>query len=260
MNPGSAANEKIVFLSKTAPVKMGKEWFDIVDTDHFWIRKRFRVFSKISKPLAKSGKYAEIGCGTGLLQDQLERNMGISVDGFDLDLEALKRNISRHSPLFVYNIFEKLPKLKSAYDGLFLFDVLEHLDQDKDFLESCLYHLKPGGRIYINVPSREELRSKYDVLVGHVRRYTLPDLVSLAESCGLVVQQKTYWGMPLYPVLIVRKYLMRRTPNQKVIQSGMKPPHQLANKLLGLLSCLEPITQTLIGTSAMIVAQKSSAA
>ena len=62
MNSGSAANEKIVFLSKTAPVKMGKEWFDIVDTDHFWIRKRFRVFSKISKPLAKSGKYAEIGC------------------------------------------------------------------------------------------------------------------------------------------------------------------------------------------------------
>lgn len=255
MISGSTINERIVFLSEPAPVKMGTEWFDIVDADHFWIRNRFRVFQKITAPLSKKARYAEIGCGTGLFQSQIERDAGISIEGFDLDLEALKKNTSRAS-LFVYNIFDKRPELKSAYDGLFLFDVLEHLDEDKAFLESCLYHLKPCGQIYINVPSREELRSKYDTLVGHVRRYSLPDLVSLAKSCGLTIQQKTYWGMPLYPVLVLRKQLMKKTPDQKVLQSGMKPPGQLANKLLALLSFLEPIPQTILGTSAMLVAQK----
>lgn len=177
-----------VFLSEPAPVNMGSEWFDIVDASHFWIRNRLQVFLKMAPPLPAKSKYAEIGCGTGLFQDQLERNAGISVDGFDLNLEALKRNISR-SPLFVYNVFEQCPSLESVYDGLFLFDVLEHLDDDREFVKACLYHLKPGGLIYINVPSREELRSKYDALVGHVRRYSLSDLAPVAESCGLAVEK-----------------------------------------------------------------------
>jgi SAM-dependent methyltransferase len=255
MITGSTAKRRLVFLSEPAPVKMGTEWFDIVDTNHFWIRNRFQVFLKMAAPLAVGAKYAEIGCGTGFFQDQLERNAGISVDGFDLDLEALKRNISR-SPLFVYNVFEECPDLKSTYDGVFLFDVLEHLDEDREFLKACLHHLKPGGRLYINVPSREELRSKYDTLVGHVRRYSLPDLVSLAKSCDLAVEKQTYWGMPLYPLLVCRKLLMRNTPDNKVLQSGMKPPGRFSNRALAFLSLLELIPQAVIGTSAMIVARK----
>jgi SAM-dependent methyltransferase len=255
MSTGSNTSRRLVFLSEPAPVKMGAEWFDIVDTEHFWIRARFQVFLKMAAPLAVGAKYAEIGCGTGFFQDQLERNAAISVDGFDLDLEALKRNISR-SPLFVYNVFEKHPNLESAYDGLFLFDVLEHLDEDREFLKACLYHLKPGGRIYINVPSREELRSKYDTLVGHVRRYRLSDLVSLAESCDLSVEKQTYWGMPLYPLLVCRRLLMRNTPDSRVLQTGMRPPGRFANSALAMLSLLEPIPQAVIGTSAMLVARK----
>mgnify|MGYP002630153999 CR=1 FL=1 len=248
-------NRRPVFLSEPAPVNMGSEWFDIVDASHFWIRNRLQVFLKMAPPLPAEAKYAEIGCGTGLFQDQLERNAGISVDGFDLNLEALKRNISR-SPLFVYNVFEQCPSLESVYDGLFLFDVLEHLDDDREFVKACLYHLKPGGLIYINVPSREELRSKYDALVGHVRRYSLSDLVSVAESCGLAVEKQTYWGMPFYPLLAFRKLMMRNTPDCKVLQAGMKPPSEFANRVLASLSLLEPIPQSIIGTSAMLIARK----
>jgi len=255
MSTGPSTTRQPVFLSEPAPVRMGSEWFDIVDTNHFWIRNRLQVFLKMTSSLSVNAKYGEIGCGTGFFQDQLERNVGIFVDGFDLNLEALKRNISR-SPLFVYNVFEQCPSLKSVYDGLFLFDVLEHVDNDQDFLKACLHHLKPGGLIYINVPSREELRSKYDTLVGHVRRYSLSDLVSLAASCGLAIEKQTYWGMPLYPLLVCRKILMRSTPDNRVLQSGMKPPSRFANKALALLSRLEPIPQTVIGTSVMLIARK----
>jgi SAM-dependent methyltransferase len=247
----------IHFLSKPAPVKMGTEWFDIVDRDHFWIRARYRVLSKLSKSLDQNLRIAEIGCGSGLLQYQLEKYHGLSVDGYDLDLDALQKNISAYSRISIYNIFEKNPSLNSTYDVLFLFDVLEHLDDDKGFLESSIFHLKPGGLIYINVPSREELRSKYDTLVGHVRRYKLSCLVSLAESCALEVIRKTYWGLPFYPILLLRKQLMNSTPDEKVLKSGMKPPGKFANSILFLLSCLEPIPQTLLGTSAMVVARKN---
>ena len=255
MSTGSQTTRQPVSLSEPAPVKMGSEWFDIVDTNHFWIRNRLQVFLKLASPLAVNARYGEIGCGTGFFQHQLERNAGIFAEGFDLNLDALKRNISR-SPLFVYNVFDQCPSLKSTYDGLFLFDVLEHLDNDQDFVKACLHHLKPGGLIYINVPSREELRSKYDTLVGHVRRYSLSDLVSLVASCGLAVEKHTYWGMPLYPLLVCRKILMRSTPDNRVLQSGMKPPSRFVNKVLALLSRLEPIPQAVIGTSVMLIARK----
>ena len=33
-------------LSKSIPVSMHEDWFDIATTDHFWMQWRFEVFKK----------------------------------------------------------------------------------------------------------------------------------------------------------------------------------------------------------------------
>jgi len=260
-SPARSATERhdIIHLSATQNVSMGEYWFDIVSMEHFWMIRRFEVLRKIAGPLLDPNlSHGEIGCGTGLLQRQLEEKAGLKVDGYDLGLAALRQNESRRGALFYYNVSDQKPELKEKYDVLFLFDVLEHVERDLSFLQACLFHLKPGGSLIVNVPARMELFSKYDEVVGHVRRYSIPQLVKLAETAGAPVNRATYWGVPFYPLLILRKFLVRRLDSSQVLQGGMRPPNRWVNLLFKMISRLEIIPQRLIGTSILVVMKKPS--
>ena len=54
-----------------------------------------------------------------------------------------------------------------AYDLLLLMDVIEHVEDDLEFIRVSLEHLKPGGIIAINVPAHMKLYSRYDEVAGH---------------------------------------------------------------------------------------------
>ena len=64
---------------------------------------------------------------------------------------------------------------------IFLFDLIEHVKNDKKFISDTLFHLKKDGYLLINVPSLEFFFSKYDVAVGHLRRYDKKKLFSMLD-------------------------------------------------------------------------------
>ena len=76
--------------------------------DHFWMQWRHRV-------LLRAFKRAETGCGTrwksgaghGVARDMLERDLGIPVDGCDLNRTALDMAKPGKGRLFIYNIWIK---------------------------------------------------------------------------------------------------------------------------------------------------------
>src|SRR5580693_503007 len=93
-------NRSITYLTPAMPVSMGDWWFDIATGDHFWIRRRFAVMRRLADSILRNSKSAaEIGCGNGLLQKEVEDYYRISVTGFDLNEVALQKNVSRLSPL-----------------------------------------------------------------------------------------------------------------------------------------------------------------
>lgn len=236
---------------------MGDAWFDIASLDHFWVRRRFEVLRSFAGgSLTQRMSLAEIGCGHGLLQRQIEDALALAVDGYDLNLHALSMSVSRRSALFCYDIFERQPDRLSRHDALFLFDVIEHLDDDANFLSCAADHVKPGGIILVNVPALQICYSAYDVAVGHVRRYDSRSLTDVARRAGLVVEAHTYWGLPLLPVLVWRKLTIRGATPEAIIRNGMNPPGALANQLLLRLSRLEPCPQKFTGTSLMAVLRK----
>jgi methylase of polypeptide subunit release factors len=84
---------------------MADRWFEVAGIDHFWIRRRFEVFRRLAGELvANAREIAEIGCGHGLLQLQLETAYDRAVAGFDLNEVALKQNVSRRSAVNCYDI------------------------------------------------------------------------------------------------------------------------------------------------------------
>ena len=229
---------------------MGEHWFELATPNHFWMIRRFEVFKKLcGGRMTKDLSCCEIGCGNGVLQAQIESEFGIAVDGFDLHLGALQRNISSRGRLYYYDVLETVEEFKHRYDLILLFDVIEHIERDVEFLIACRYHLRPGGAIVIHVPARRELFSRYDSAAGHVRRYTLKHLEHLAGLVNMRVTQRTYWGLPFYPLLLARKLLVKGGSDSAVLRAGFSPKAAAMNFLLLWLSRAELIPQRMLGTS-----------
>jgi SAM-dependent methyltransferase len=250
----SAQHQPISYLSPTAPVSMGDWWFDIATEDHFWIRRRFHVMQRLADAIVrKCSSAAEIGCGNGLLQRAVEDCYGIPVAGFDLNENALQKNVSRSSPLFCYDIHQRNPELAHRFDLLFLFDVLEHIDAESSFLQSVEFHLKDSGTLLINVPALQFFHSDYDRAAGHIRRYSLSQLAKVAKENGFKVRAITYWGLPLVPLLLARKGINMRPTDGR---AGFDTNGSTINSLLSALARCEFLPQKFLGTSLMGIFEK----
>jgi SAM-dependent methyltransferase len=246
----------ITYLTPATPVSMGDWWFDIATTEHFWIQRRFTVMKRLADSvLRKSKSVAEIGCGNGLLQKEVEDHYGISVTGFDLNELALKKNVSRLSEVYCYDIHQRSPEFHAYFDLIFLFDVLEHIDAESDFLQSVKFHLADSGTLIINVPAHQFLYSDYDRAAGHVRRYSLKQLSKVAKENDFEMNAITYWGLPLVPLLLARKAMSMQRTNGK---AGFDTRGKTMNGLLAALARCEFLPQKFLGTSLMAVLKKRS--
>jgi SAM-dependent methyltransferase len=244
-------SNRINYLTPPTPVSMGDWWFDIATADHFWIRRRFDVMRRLADDVLRNSRStAEIGCGNGLLQKGVEDHYRISVTGFDLNEIALQKNVSRLSPLYYYDIHQRNPEFSARFDLLVLFDVLEHIDAEKDFLQSAKFHLSDSGILLVNVPAHQFLYSDYDRAAGHVRRYSADHLTKVAEENGFEISALSYWGLPLVPLLLARKGMsMQRTDGK----AGFDTRGSTINSLLAVVARCEPLPQKFLGTSLMAV-------
>lgn len=239
---------------------MAERWFEIATIDHFWIRRRFEVLQQLTgKLISGAREIAEIGCGHGLLQRQIEEAYGREVTGFDLNEYALKQNVSQRSRVCCYDILRTDEALRQQFDAILLFDVLEHIADEDQFLSALMFHLAPNGKLVVNVPAGSWAYSSYDKAAGHVRRYSIGMLRESAKRNHLGVQEWSYWGFPLVPTLMLRKlWLMGKHGERKIITSGFDSRTPAINKSLAFVAKWEAIPQKLLGTSLMAVLQAVS--
>lgn len=234
---------------------MADQYFDLASPQHFWCKRRFEVLQKLADLRLRSAiRVAEIGCGNGVLQRQVEDAYDLAPVGFDLHEAALRRNIGRRGEVYCYDIHERSTAFRKAFDSLLMFDVLEHIEDQDRFLDSARFHLADGGCIIINVPALQWLYSPYDEVQGHKRRYSLAALMEVARRNQFRVSAATYWGGPLVSVLALRKAIltMRKTRPDDY-SAGFDPRGSMMNTGLLQLSRCEIIPQRIAGTSIMAV-------
>ena len=246
---------RVVFKSKPLTGIMADEYFDLATPQHFWCRRRFEVLQELADVRLRSTTgVAEIGCGNGVLQRQLEDAYNLAPTGFDLHEAALRKNMCRRGAVYCYDINDRAEEFQKAFDLLLMFDVLEHIEDQDRFLESAKFHLADGGCIIINVPALQWLFSPYDRVQGHQRRYSLAALLAVAKRNGFRVSKATYWGGPLVPILALRKAAL--TLGKKRADSysaGFDSRGDLMNAVLYGLSRCEVVPQRVAGTSVMAV-------
>lgn len=255
--PSAGSTRAIEYLTPPAPVSMSDGYFELASLKHFWVRRRFEVFQKLAGDLVSGAReMAEIGCGRGLLQRQIEQAYDREVTGFDLNENGLKHNVSKSSRVVCYDVFQKDAAFQQRFDVIFLWDVLEHLADEDLFLEAVRFHLAPDGKMVFNVPAGEWAFSGYDTAAGHFRRYSYSSFSAATVRNGLKVAKWTYWGLPLTPTLVFRKIWLRREQgNQQSYSTGFGKSTGAVNRALGLASHFEVIPQKIAGTSLMAVVE-----
>jgi 2-polyprenyl-3-methyl-5-hydroxy-6-metoxy-1,4-benzoquinol methylase len=83
------------------------------------------------------------------------------------------------------------------FDLVCAFEVIEHIDADREALAAWAARLRPGGTLLISTPSGPERMGPHDVIAGHIRRYSAEALSALATECGLVDVRVTHVGYPM---------------------------------------------------------------
>lgn len=257
------AENHIKVISRPTNYSFESKWYEIADKTHFWMQWRLLAFLRQLRdarlPLQKPLAGVEVGCGHGVFRHQLEENTTWKVDGVELILEALKKNERGRGDLYLYDVLEQKNDFRECYDFIILFDVLEHIADTQAFLNACLFHLKPGGYLFINVPALQWLTSPYDTAAGHFRRYDKKTLSAEFSKLNVELSDMRYWGFSLLPAAIYRKFILpKNASSQETIRKGFHPPHPAVNSFFrGLMSIETRLwTKPYRGTSLLAVARK----
>jgi SAM-dependent methyltransferase len=222
------------------------------ESRHFWFRARTRlvldVIARHAQP-KPDDRLLEVGCGPGHLLSRLEQTYPRShVVGTDLYREGL--NIARgrcRSPLVHADLLQ-LP-FAAPFRLIGLFDVLEHLDDDRAAIETLSTHLAPGGVLVVTVPARPDLWSYFDVASRHRRRYTERQLVELLRTSGYEVAYVSYFMAALVPwVWLYRRLVRRHGP------SGAAPALVLAQEEMRIIPIINSLLYVALRLEHLILA------
>lgn len=137
----------------------------------------------------------ELGTGTGGVAIHLaSRAQYVGIEPDDTSREIAESQIGRGARL-LSNISEL--EENEDFDLACAFEVLEHIADDARTLSQWREHVRPGGHVLVSVPADQDRFGPWDELVGHLRRYSLADLVELFTSAGLSTVDVKYYGYPV---------------------------------------------------------------
>jgi SAM-dependent methyltransferase len=181
--------------------------------DHFIDRaSRNHALGELARHLTGAAPVIlEVGCSSGFMLREIRKAFpGACVLGADFvagPLEALGSALPG-VPLLQFDL-RASPLPDESQDAIVLLNVLEHIDRDGDALGEVARMLKPGGAAVIEVPAGPGLFDLYDAELMHQRRYSLGQLVGLAEAVGLSVVSRSHLGFFIYPAFWLVKHKNR---------------------------------------------------
>lgn len=212
----------------------------------FWFKSRNNVICNVLKRISINNSFVDIGGGTGLQaffvqQNFPQINVALIEPGYDGCLVARKRGL-----INVYNcLFNDFDFEKFNSEIVGLFDVIEHIDKDVEFLTELASKLSKGNKIVVTVPAYNWLWSDLDDYGCHHRRYNKKMIFDLAKESGLNISYFSYFFTYLIPLI----FLLRKIPyklfgsrsKEKILkaENNQHKPSFFISKFFSYLSCFE---------------------
>jgi SAM-dependent methyltransferase len=198
---------------------LGNETCFEIEDHSFWFRHRNRCITSIVRGFPPAGALFDLGGGNGFVSLGLQEAGWQSVvvePGIAGAINARKRGLEN----VICATLQDANFLSHSLPAAGLFDVLEHIEDDRHFLRMLRDRLITGGRIYLTVPAYQWLWSAEDTSAGHFRRYTRASLSSVLRQSGFEVEFATYIFSPLPLPILLKRTIPSLVGRRKADDSG----------------------------------------
>jgi len=245
------------------------ERFDIrcqeIEDLSYWFIHRNRCILQAICNYPPRNPFLDVGGGNGYVTKMLQNN-GV----FAILVEpavAACQNAFQHRGIeqIVCAPLEKAGFKKETAGSIGVFDMIEHLPNDRFFIEQAFDILSENGLLFITVPACPWLKSYNDLYAGHFRRYTKSSLTRLLDNRFSVLYCSHIFGLLVLPLFFFRSLPFRLGLTKKRrfltshVEHGIKKP-RFTKFILRLLehevSSIANGQENKIGSSLLCVAQK----
>lgn len=139
-------------------------------------------------------KVLDIGCGDSYFDRVLLQSVSnIEICGVDVFLKDEELVDEER-----YRTVNNLDSISGEGINLILMmDVLEHIENDMQYLQAITDRLADDGTVFITVPAFEHLFSAHDEELHHYRRYNHKRLHTIIEAAGLKEVKWSYFYFSL---------------------------------------------------------------
>jgi SAM-dependent methyltransferase len=217
-----------------------------LEENYWWYVARRRIIldqlqSLLNPRKGRKPLLLDIGCGTGKnLTSFLEFS---DAYGMDSSKEAirfcLKRGLKNIALQDLSRDHLKTNPFGKKFDLITMLDVIEHIEDDIQYLSTISNWLTDGGILFLTVPAYQWLWSGEDYVYYHVRRYSRKRLEEIVQKAGYRIEKISYFNTFLFPaqalVLLIKRLF---SPGSKT-QTNLHEMPELINASLQIIMSAE---------------------
>ena len=227
---------------------MKKIHYNGFELEHFDSASNFRKYqvSLILKYI--NGNFVEVGAGKGGLVPYYKK-IPKSVTLLEPEKKLFKILKEKFYSRKIRIKNHTVNKLKSYYDTIIYYDVLEHIKKDLSEVRTASKKLKKNGYLIFNVPAYQSFFSEFDRSVGHYKRYNKKDFINIEKKTNLKIEKLVYYDSIGFLFLVLNKILSLK-------QTNLKNKIFLWNLLIPVSKLIDFLTFNMFGKSLLCVFRK----
>jgi SAM-dependent methyltransferase len=216
-----------------------------LEETNWWFVGMRAIARSLMAGLPRFERALDVGCGSGgnlgLLQEVAREVYALDLS--DRALGYLRERASTDSVEGLAGLMaadaQALPVRAASFDLIWMFNVVEHLENDRSALQEVARALRPGGWAVVATSASPLLWSDHDVANHHHRRYRAEELRERLSSAGLEVRRMTHANAALFaPTAVVataQRLRARLWGRPKYEHNLVDVPPQIDRLLRGML-------------------------
>ena len=227
---------------------MSKINYDGFELDTFDKAKNFRKYQIYYLKNLIKDPFLEVGAGQGGLVNLYKKfTNDITLLEPDSKLFHFLKKKFRKKNIKIKN--QTIGKIRSKYQTIIYFDVLEHIKNDLREVKTASKKIKKNGRLIFNVPAHQLFYNKFDKAVGHFKRYNKKDFREIEKKTDLKIEKLIYYDSIGLLFLILNKIF-------KLKETNLKNKIYFWNMLIPLSKIIDKLTLNKFGKSLFCVFTK----
>jgi SAM-dependent methyltransferase len=160
---------------------------ELVAVERYLGRYTSDIVSKMARHFSDCEPVLEFGAGIGTLAAEWQRQTGVAPECLEID--PTQQQVIRDRG---FRCFPSLSSVDKQFSGIYVSNVLEHVEDDRGLLQQLHALLLKDGMLAIYVPAFMCLYSRFDHYLGHHRRYRRSELIGKVAGCGFTVVECRY--------------------------------------------------------------------